>query len=98
MENYNDYLKISDEIKLNKLVSEIDIAIAFNDMQMDNYDEETAMKRLTELNKLYQELLILKNEAIMHENYKVYDYCEVYHFDLEYQMNLLRRKYMKEVF
>lgn len=96
MENYNDYLMISDEIKLNKLASELDIILTFNEMQMHNYTEDTCMNKMTELYKLFNQLMILKQEAIMHNNYKVYDYCEVYLVEAEYQMSELRKLYMKE--
>lgn len=96
MENYNDYLMISDEIKLNKLASELDIILTLNEMQMHNYTEDTCMNKMTELYKLFNQLMILKQEAIMHNNYKVYDYCEVYLVEAEYQMSELRKLYMKE--
>lgn len=96
MENYNDYLMISDEIKLNKLASELDIILTLNEMQMHNYTEDTCMNKMTELYKLFNQLMILKQEAIMHNNYKVYDYCEVYLVEAECQMCALRKLYMKE--
>lgn len=97
MENYNEYLMISDEIKLNKLASELDIILTFNEMQMHNYTEDMCMDKMTELYKLFNQLMILKQEAIMHNNHKVYDYCEVYLVEAEYQMSELRKLYMKEV-
>jgi hypothetical protein len=97
MENYNEYLMISDEIKLNKLASELDIILTFNAMQMHNYTEDIRMDKMTELYKLFNQLMILKQEAIMHNNHKVYDYCEVYLVEAEYQMSELRKLYMKEV-
>lgn len=96
MENYNDYLMISDEIKLNKLASELDIILTFNEMQMHNYTEDTCMNKMTELYKLFNQLMILKQEAIMHNNYKVYDYCEVYLVEAECQMSELRKLYMEK--
>jgi hypothetical protein len=96
MENYNEYLMISDEIKLNKLASELDIILTFNEMQMHNYTEDTCMNKMTELYKLFNQLMILKQEAIMHNNYKVYDYCEVYLVEAKCQMSELRKLYMKE--
>jgi hypothetical protein len=96
MENYNDYLMISDEIKLNKLASELDIILTLNEMQMHNYTEDTCMNKMTELYKLFNQLMILKQEAIMHNNYKVYDYCEVYLVEAECQMSALRKLYMKK--
>lgn len=96
MENYNDYLMISDEIKLNKLASELDIILTLNEMQMHNYTEDICMDKMTELYKLFNQLMILKQEAIMHNNYKVHDYCEVYLVEAEYQMSELRKLYMKE--
>ena len=38
---FNDYLKIDDEIQLNKLASEIDMKLILNELQMKNFNEET---------------------------------------------------------
>ena len=49
---------------------------------------------MTELLNLIGKLQDLKNKAMIHNAKKVFDMCEVYIVDAEYQMNKLRNKYM----
>jgi hypothetical protein len=89
---FNDYLKIDDEIQLNKLASEIDMKLILNELQMKNFNEETCFNKMTELYMLYNKLMELNNRAIMHNNHYVSDMCEVYLVETDYQMHELRNK------
>ena len=92
--NYNDYLQISNEIELSKLASEVETTIMLNDKLMKDYDAPTSFIKMTELLNLIGKLQDLKNKAFAHNSKYVVDMCEVYIVDAEYQMNLLRNKYM----
>jgi hypothetical protein len=92
--NYNEFLQISDEIELSKLATEVETAILLNDKFMNNYDATTSYMKMTELLNLIGKLQDLKNKAMIHNDQKVFDMCEIYIVDAEYQMNLLRDQYM----
>jgi hypothetical protein len=92
--NYNEFLQISDEIELSKLATEVETTIMLNDKFMKDYDATTSYTKTTELLNLIGKLQDLKNKAMIHNAKKVFDMCEVYIVDAEYQMNLLRNKYM----
>lgn len=93
MLNYNDFLKASDEIELNKLMSQLDIAMLMNDMLFDDYTPEESGKRMMDLYLLVLKLQELQNLAMMHNSKLVYDKCEICIIDAEEQMDKLRRKY-----
>lgn len=93
MLNYNDFLKASDEIELNKLMSQLDIAMLMNDMLFDDYTPEESGKRMMNLYLLVLKLQELQNLAMMHNSKLVYDKCEICIIDAEEQMDKLRRKY-----
>lgn len=92
--NNNDFEIMKDEYKLNKLATEVEMTIILNEKFMDNYDATTSYIKMTELLNLIGKLQDLKNKAVMHNAKKVFDMCEVYIVDAEYQMNKLRDKYM----
>lgn len=94
MENYNEYLKVGDQIKLNKIVNELEEVMLLNELQMDKYDNDTCLKKVIELNNIFYQLLDLKNETIAHNNYELYSECESYCITLQSQMAQLRSKYM----
>lgn len=92
--NNNDFEIMKDEYKLNKLATEVEMTIILNEKFMDNYDATTSYIKMTELLNLIGKLQDLKNEAMVHNAKKVFDMCEIYIVDAEYQMNKLRNKYM----
>lgn len=92
--NYNDFEIMKDEYELNKLATEVEITIILNEKLMDNYDATTSYRKMTELLNLIGKLQDLKNKAMVHNAKEVFDMCEVYIVDAEYQMNKLRNKYM----
>ena len=94
--NYNDYLQISNEIELSKLASEVETTIMLNDKLMKDYDAPTSYIKMVELLNLIGKLQDLKNKAFVYNSKYVVDMCEVYIVDAEYQMNLLRNKYMED--
>lgn len=94
MMNYNEFLQIGDEIELSKLATEVETTIMLNEKFMNNYDATTSYTKTTELLNLIGKLQDLKNKAMIHNAQKVFDMCEIYIVDAEYQMNLLRNKYM----
>jgi hypothetical protein len=95
MMNFNDFLQICDEIELNKIASEVEMIMLVNHNMIDKYDTEMAQKKTFELMSFVNKLQDLKNKAMIHNAKKVFDMCEVYIVDAEYQMNLLRSKYME---
>ena len=93
--SYEDYLRISDEIKLNKLASQIDITLILNDFQIDNYDMDLCLDKVMELELMYEDVLALESLAAFHKNHEVYDMCEVYRIEIQHQVNRLRKRYIK---
>ena len=91
---YEDFLRLSDEIEMNKLSSKVDMTLIINEKNMNNYDKETSFNKTMELMAIVSELQDLKNKAVTHNSKYVIDMCEVYIVDAEYQMSLLRKKYM----
>ena len=91
---YEDFLKLSDEIEMNKLSSKVDMTLIINEKNMNDYDKETSFNKTMELMAIVSELQDLKNKAVAHNSKYVVDMCEVYIVDAEYQMSLLRKKYM----
>ena len=94
MFEYNDYLMISEEIELCKLASEIDMQLMINERIMFDFDKERAMKEIAVLYNLMSKVGDLMNKAMCHNNGEVYDKCEVYIFEIEAQMDTLRKIYM----
>lgn len=92
--NYDDFNIMKDEYELNKLATEVETTIIANEKFMKNYDATTSYIKMTELLNLIGKLQDLKNKAMIHNAKKVFDMCEVYIVDAEYQMNKLRNKYM----
>ena len=92
--NNNDFEIMKDEYELNKLATEVEMAIIINEKFMNDYDATTSYIKMTELLNLIGKLQDLKNKAVVHNAKKVIDMCEVYIVDAEYQMNKLRDKYM----
>ena len=92
--NYDDFNIMKDEYELNKLATEVEITIIINEKLMHNYDATTSYIKMTELLNLIGKLQDLKNKAMVHNAKKVFDMCEVYIVDAEYQMNKLRNRYM----
>lgn len=90
----NDFKIMKDEYELNKLATEVEMTIILNEKFMDNYDATTSYIKMTELLNLIGKLQDLKNKAMIHNATKVFDMCEVYIVDAEYQMDKLRNKYM----
>ena len=85
---------MKDEYELNKLATEVEMTIILNEKLMDNYDATTSYIKMTELLNLIGKLQDLKNKAMIHNATKVFDMCEIYIIDAEYQMDKLRNKYM----
>lgn len=92
--NNNDFEIMKDEYELNKLATEVEMTIILNEKLMDNYDATTSYIKMTELLNLIGKLQDLKNKAMIHNATKVFDMCEIYIVDAEYQMDKLRNKYM----
>ena len=90
----NDFKIMKDEYELNKLATEVEMTIILNEKLMDNYDATTSYIKMTELLNLIGKLQDLKNKAMIHNATKVFDMCEIYIVDAEYQMDKLRNKYM----
>ena len=90
----NDFEIMKDEYELNKLATEVEMTIILNEKLMDNYDATTSYIKMTELLNLIGKLQDLKNKAMIHNATKVFDMCEIYIIDAEYQMDKLRNKYM----
>ena len=90
----NDFKIMKDEYELNKLATEVEMTIILNEKLMDNYDATTSYIKMTELLNLIGKLQDLKNKAMIHNATKVFDMCEIYIIDAEYQMDKLRNKYM----
>lgn len=90
----NDFEIMKDEYELNKLATEVEMTIILNEKLMDNYDATTSYIKMTELLNLIGKLQDLKNKAMVHNATKVFDMCEIYIVDAEYQMDKLRNKYM----
>lgn len=91
---YEDFLRISDEIEMNRLSSKIDMMLIANERNMNDYTKEISFNKTMELMAIISELQDLKNKAVAHNSKYVVDMCEVYIVDAEYQMGLLRKKYM----
>ena len=90
----NDFEIMKDEYELNKLATEVEMNIIINEKFMDNYDATTSYIKMTELLNLIGKLQDLKNKAMAHNATKVFDMCEIYIVDAEYQMEKFRNKYM----
>ena len=87
--NYNDYLRICDEINLNKIGSIVEITLILNQLQMSNYNEDICLDKIEELQELSYKVSELKTRAAFHMNYEVYDKCDVYHVDITFQLRRL---------
>ena len=94
MFDYNDYLKISDEIALNKIASELDMMLLMNEFNMKTFDEAASLKKVIELTYMMNKLQDLKNKAVAHNSKYIVDMCEVYMVEVEFQMAKLRKIYM----
>lgn len=86
---YEDYLRISDEINLNKLGSIVEITLILNHLQMPNYNEDICLDKIEELEELSYKVSELKTRAAFHKNHEVYDKCDVYHVDIMFQLRKL---------
>lgn len=95
MNSYLDFLRIGDEIDLDSLAAEVELTMMINERLIDNYDESTAQKKIFELMNLISRLQELKNYAMAHSSYTVFDKCEIYIIEIEQQMNKLRDIYMR---
>ena len=87
--NYDDYLRISDEINLNRLGSIIEITLMLNHSQMCNYNDDICLDKIEELQELLYKISELKTKAAFHMNHEVYDRCDVYHADIMFQLSML---------
>ena len=97
--NYEDFLKISDEIELNNITSNLDMILILNERNIQHYDAETSFNKTMELMAIVSDLQDLKNKAVVHNSHSVADMCEVYIIEAEHQMCQLRKIYMnKEIF
>lgn len=94
MFDYNDYLKISDEIALNKIASELDMMLLMNEFNMKTFDEEKSLNKIIELTYMMNKLQDLKNKAVAHNSKYIVDMCEVYMVEVECQMAKIRKIYM----
>ena len=92
--DYNDFLRMSEEIEMNKLASAIDMQLILNEKCMKHYDGITGLAKISEFFKMINELQDLKNRAVCHNNHSVADMCEVYIIEIECQMSELRKLYM----
>ena len=94
MFDYNDYLKIGDELALNKIASELDMMLLMNEFNMKTFDEAASLKKVIELTYMMNKLQDLKNKAVAHNSKYIVDMCEVYMVEVEFQMAKIRKIYM----
>ena len=93
MYEYNDYLKIDDEIEYNKLSTEMDALLASIYFCKDNYTPQIIMDKITELHILRYAFVDLANKTILHNNYEINDMCEVYIVEADFIIRDLRNRY-----
>ena len=93
MYEYNDYLKIDDEIEYNKLSTEMDALLASIYFCKDNYTCQICMDKITELHILRYAFVDLANKTILHNNYEINDMCEVYIVEADFIIRDLRNRY-----
>jgi hypothetical protein len=94
MNNYEDFLKISNEIKLEQLINEFEKTLLVNEILIKTYDEEDCYVTISQLYNMIFRLEDLKNHAISCNSYEVYDQCNHYILKIEEQMKQIREKYM----
>jgi hypothetical protein len=85
--DYDDYLRISDEIDFNKMASKVEITLLMNELQMDKYNADLCRDKLLELNELVYDVMEMEARAAMHKHHEIYDKCLVYYEDIQWQMN-----------
>lgn len=90
--DYDDYLRISDEIDFNKMASKVEITLLMNELQMDKYNEDLCRDKLLELNELVYDVMEMEARAAIHKHHEIYDKCLVYYEDIQWQMNEFVKK------
>lgn len=90
--NYDDYLRISDEIDFNKLATKVESTLLMNELQMDKYNEDLCRDKLLELNELVYDVMEMEARAAIHKHHEIYDKCLVYYEDIQWQMNEFVKK------
>lgn len=90
--DYDDYLRISDEIDFNKMASKVEITLLMNELQMDKYNEDLCRDKLVELNELVYDVMEMEARAAIHKHHEIYDKCLVYYEDIQWQMNEFVKK------
>lgn len=90
--DYDDYLRISDEIDFNKIASKVEITLLMNELQMDKYNEDLCRDKLVELNELVYDVMEMEARAAIHKHHEIYDKCLVYYEDIQWQMNEFVKK------
>ena len=87
--NYEDYLRISDEIDFNKVATKVEISLITINHQIDRYDEEACNNRLYELNQLIYDLMEIEARAAIHKHGEIFDKCCIYYADINHLMRRL---------
>lgn len=90
--DYDDYLRISDEIDFNKLATKVESTLLMNELQMDKYNEDLCRDKLLELNELVYDVMEMEARAAIHKHHEIYDKCLVYYEDIQWQMNEFVKK------
>lgn len=90
--NYDDYLRISDEIDFNKLATKVESTLLMNELQMDKYNEDLCRDKLLELNELVYDVMEMEARSAIHKHHEIYDKCLVYYEDIQWQMNEFVKK------
>jgi hypothetical protein len=90
--DYDDYLRISDEIDFNKLATKVESTLLMNELQMDKYNEDLCRDKLLELNELVYDVMEMEARAAIHKYHEIYDKCLVYYEDIQWQMNEFVKK------
>jgi hypothetical protein len=90
--DYDDYLRISDEIDFNKLATKVESTLLMNELQMDKYNEDLCRDKLLELNELVYDVMEMEARATIHKHHEIYDKCLVYYEDIQWQMNEFVKK------
>jgi hypothetical protein len=93
MMEFNDYLKIDDEVEFNKLATEMDALLASIYFCKDNYTPQIIMDKITELHILRYAFVDLANKTMLHNSYEINDKCEVYIVEADYIIRDLRNRY-----
>lgn len=91
---HENYLRLDAEIELNTIATDLELMMAINEKDMNNYSQKACFAKVCELMSYIFMLQELSNKAIAHNLCEVYDKCNHYILETEKQMTQLREKYI----